>query len=637
MYLFDKRKKLINDWNKGKLSAQGFVDEMNKKKLNWNDVAVLDEGAQSLNAPKPGKQDGGLALIALLMAIASLLLLSGLGWWTHQRLAQQREDLTAVQKKAKNIPRVSPQAVEKVNARISALETSVAPEPVMVTSVELLDLPQPLFAGDDPVELRFQVQGQNITGKTIDFDIKPNNLASLVQPHSSIVEGDEITLILNPQESGTITITPHFKEKIFNTYSVTITPLPQIEMDLAPKQIVMDREYPLSITISNNSDMDISTVVVECEMPDWIDVDNPQDFMQEGGTWHSYQDAMQRGAYITKTIVVRSGQTFELSCRITDDNGHVFGEKSWEISVVSPEPSRIELTPTSLELGVDMTSTVVATVFDQMDAPVSGVTVTWQIEPLDIGEFEPNSIETDKDGIASTNFTALSVGEGNVIVEIPNVENEPIHTYIPVTIYPVATVKQGGNVNLQVGPGAIYPQVALAYPGEQFKIVGKYGNWWQVKSADKAQVWIFSGKVETEGNTNGVPEVSPPPGRWTLKPLDGSGQVNLFNEGGNIIAKMPPGITLYNLVPKNRTWATAELTLWVQNEYVDGDHLNDVSQDVRACWVPPLDGNESQCGTLTPDASNMPLTWVTEGEQGGWKQVRFIVWIKKENLTWTAQ
>ncbi len=637
MYLFDKRKKLINDWNKGKLSAQGYVDEMNKKKLNWNVVALFNENAQSLDAPKPGKRDGGLALIALLMAIASLLLLSGLSWWTHQQLAQQREDLTAVQKKAKNIPRVSPQAVEKVNARISALETSVAPEPVMVTSVELLDLPQPLFAGDDPVELRFQVQGQNITGKTIDFDIKPNNLASLVQPHSGIVEGDEITLILDPQESGTIAITPHFEEKIFDTYSVTITPLPQIEMDLAPKQIVMDREYPLSITISNNSDMDISTVVVECEMPDWIDVDNPQDFMPEGGTWHSYQDAMQRGAYITKTIVVRSGQTFELSCRITDDNGHVFGEKSWEISVVSPEPSRIELPPTSLELGVDMTSTVVATVFNQMDAPVSGVTVTWQIEPLDIGEFEPNSIETDKDGIASTNFTALSVGEGNLIVEVPNVENEPIHTYIPVTIYPVATVKQGVNVvNLRVGPGTIYPQVALAYPGEQFMIVGKHGNWWQVKSADKAQVWIFSDKVETEGNTNGVPEVNLPPGKWTLKPLDGPGKVNLFDERENIIAKMPPGIILYDIASQN-SLATTQLTLWVQSEYVDGDRLNNVSQDIRACWSPPLDGDESQCGTLTPDASNMSLTEVTEEEQGGWKQVRFRVWIKKENLTWIEQ
>lgn len=637
MYLFDKRKKLINDWNKGNLSAQGFVDEMNKKKLNWNDVEQLDEDDQSSDAPKPGKQNGRLALIALLMAIASLLLLSGLGWWTHQQLAQQSEGLAKVRENVENVPRITPQAVEKAKARISALETAVAPEPVEVRSVELLDFPQPLFAGDDPVELRFRVQGQNIAGKTLDFDIKPNDLASLVQPHSGIVVGDEITLILDPQESGTIAITPHFEEKIFDTYSVTITPLPQIEMDLVPKQIVMEREYPLSIAISNNSTADISAVVVECDMPDWIDVDDPQDFLQKGETWRSYQDAMQMGERITKTIVVRSGQTFELSCRVMDENDHVFGEKSWEVSVVSPEPSRIELTPTSLELGVSMTSTVVATTFDQMDAPVSGITVTWQIEPSDIGEFEPNSIETDKDGIASTNFTALSVGEGNVIVEVPNIENNPVRTSIPVTIYPVATVKSEKNVNLRVGPGVIYPQVALAHPGEQFMIVGKYGNWWQVKSADEAQVWIFSDKVEIEGNTNDVLEVNLPPGRWTLKPLDGSGQVDLFDEGRHIIAKMPPKITLYNLVSVDQTWATAEPTLWVQNEYVGDDHLNDVSQDVRACWVPPLDGNESQCGTLTPDANNMPLMEVTEEEQGGWKQVRFRVWIKKENLTWTEQ
>ena len=64
-------------------------------------------------------------------------------------------------------------------------------------------------------------------------------------------------------------------------------------------------------------------------------------------------------------------------------------------------------------------------------------------------------------------------------------------------------------VNIRFGPGLYYPILYQVESGTEAPITGYYGNWWQVLVENRPG-WV-SDDVVTAFNTDGVPEVEPPP------------------------------------------------------------------------------------------------------------------------------
>jgi uncharacterized protein YraI len=64
-------------------------------------------------------------------------------------------------------------------------------------------------------------------------------------------------------------------------------------------------------------------------------------------------------------------------------------------------------------------------------------------------------------------------------------------------------------VNIRFGPGLYYPVLYQVERGTEAPITGFYDDWWQVLFEDRPG-WVFD-NVVTAFNTDGVPEVEPPP------------------------------------------------------------------------------------------------------------------------------
>lgn len=72
------------------------------------------------------------------------------------------------------------------------------------------------------------------------------------------------------------------------------------------------------------------------------------------------------------------------------------------------------------------------------------------------------------------------------------------------------TITAGADgLNVRSGPGTNFPILAHVNPGTQFRVTGKYADWWQI-DYNGAPAWAYSGVVVAQ-NTDNVPQVVPPP------------------------------------------------------------------------------------------------------------------------------
>jgi hypothetical protein len=89
--------------------------------------------------------------------------------------------------------------------------------------------------------------------------------------------------------------------------------------------------------------------------------------------------------------------------------------------------------------------------------------------------------------------------------------NTPEPTAIPPTpTTPAAKIVVGADgVNVRSGPGLNYTILTRLDPGVEAQITGRYSDWWQIQHAGGVG-WVYDGVV-TASNTEGVPQVEPPP------------------------------------------------------------------------------------------------------------------------------
>ena len=84
---------------------------------------------------------------------------------------------------------------------------------------------------------------------------------------------------------------------------------------------------------------------------------------------------------------------------------------------VTEEPlglTTITVSPATANLTVGDTEQFTATAYDQYDAPMAGIVLTWTTQPSGIGTVDPTSATTGADGTATTNFTAVAEGTTTV-------------------------------------------------------------------------------------------------------------------------------------------------------------------------------------------------------------------------------
>jgi hypothetical protein len=99
---------------------------------------------------------------------------------------------------------------------------------------------------------------------------------------------------------------------------------------------------------------------------------------------------------------------------------------------------------------------------------------------------------------------------------IPTFTPLPTVTPPPPTATPTATpvpepmiTAQEGGVNLRSGPGTNFAAVGRLEEGATARVTGRYGDWWQVDYSG-TPAWVANWVVMAS-NTEGVPEVVPPP------------------------------------------------------------------------------------------------------------------------------
>jgi uncharacterized protein YraI len=80
----------------------------------------------------------------------------------------------------------------------------------------------------------------------------------------------------------------------------------------------------------------------------------------------------------------------------------------------------------------------------------------------------------------------------------------------PTAVPVVAEIVTGADgANVRSGPSVDFARIGYIDPGGEAQVTGRYADWWQIAYEDGAG-WVFGGIV-TASNTDGVPEVQPPP------------------------------------------------------------------------------------------------------------------------------
>ena len=98
---------------------------------------------------------------------------------------------------------------------------------------------------------------------------------------------------------------------------------------------------------------------------------------------------------------------------------------AWNIAVndsvqyVVEEPSsrlaRIVVEPSEVTLNVGETKEIIAIAYDQYNETMPDIVISWVTIPTGVGTVIPTTSITDENGIARTNFTAISPGNTNVV------------------------------------------------------------------------------------------------------------------------------------------------------------------------------------------------------------------------------
>jgi uncharacterized protein YraI len=96
----------------------------------------------------------------------------------------------------------------------------------------------------------------------------------------------------------------------------------------------------------------------------------------------------------------------------------------------------------------------------------------------------------------------------------------PEPTAVPPTETPAVPnlVAGADGVNVRSGPGTNFTRLGYLDPGAQALVIGRYGDWWQIEY-DGAPSWVF-GEIVTPSNTDGVPQVQPPPSPTSVPPTE---------------------------------------------------------------------------------------------------------------------
>lgn len=85
----------------------------------------------------------------------------------------------------------------------------------------------------------------------------------------------------------------------------------------------------------------------------------------------------------------------------------------------------------------------------------------------------------------------------------------PTFTVAPTPTPLVAKVRAPEEVNVRSGPGTQYDLLGRLPAGGEAIVIGRHGGWWQI-SFNGSPAWVY-GEIVTAVNTEGVPEVVPPP------------------------------------------------------------------------------------------------------------------------------
>jgi uncharacterized protein YraI len=72
------------------------------------------------------------------------------------------------------------------------------------------------------------------------------------------------------------------------------------------------------------------------------------------------------------------------------------------------------------------------------------------------------------------------------------------------------------GANVRSGPGTNFTRLGYLDPGVQVRVLGRYGEWWQVEHEDAA-AWVF-GEIVTPYDTDGVQQIQPPPSPTSVPP-----------------------------------------------------------------------------------------------------------------------
>ena len=74
---------------------------------------------------------------------------------------------------------------------------------------------------------------------------------------------------------------------------------------------------------------------------------------------------------------------------------------------------------------------------------------------------------------------------------------------------PSVTVMASDGANVRSGPGTVFEAVGYLAAGERAQVIGRYADWWQIDYVGQP-AWIF-GPIVAASDTEGVPELAPPP------------------------------------------------------------------------------------------------------------------------------
>ena len=123
----------------------------------------------------------------------------------------------------------------------------------------------------------------------------------------------------------------------------------------------------------------------------------------------------------------------------------VTGDETVIVSSAEPDliVETITVLPATADLTVGDTQTFTATAYDQYDAPMAGIVITWTNTTPAVGTVDPVTATTGVDGTATTAFAAVAEGATTVAAT-----NGDVHDTAAVTVLEVGDVNGDGAVNV---------------------------------------------------------------------------------------------------------------------------------------------------------------------------------------------